>query len=249
MREILIASLLGATGISAATPEAREWKAPNGTIVKYRWSVPETPVAGKSYPLVLFLHGAGERGKNNKLQLRHGVIPIIEGARKLGQPCFLIAPQCPPGVYWSPIDGKFKRLSAASEPNPLMDAVIALVGDVMGKHPVDPKRFYVTGISMGGFATWDLLGRIPDQVAAAVPICGGGDPNLAYKFKDVPIHAFHGEEDSEVPVAATRIMIAALEKAGGKPRATYYPGVDHVCWTRTYDNPEVIRWMFAQRRE
>lgn len=249
MRKILLASLLGTGCVLAAPPEAREWKGPGGTILKYRWSAPETLQPGKTYPLVLFLHGAGERGRNNTSQLRHGVTPILESAQKLGQPCFLIAPQCPTASWWSPIDKKFKRLSAANEPNPLLESVIALVDDVMANNPVDAKRFYVTGLSMGGFATWDLLGRVPEKIAAAVPVCGGGDPSLAVRFKDVPIHAFHGELDSEVPVAATQLMISALQKAGGKPMVTYYPGVDHDCWTQTYDKIELIRWMFDQRRK
>lgn len=247
MREILIASLLGGASALGASPEAREWKAADGTVVKYRWSAPEAPVPGKTYPLVLFLHGSGERGEDNSAQLKHGVIPILEGAKQLGEPCFLIAPQCPAGRWWSPIDHATMRLNAAAKPNALLEAVLGLAGETMAKHPVDPKRFYVTGISMGGYATWDLLGRAPERFAAAVPICGGGDPSLAGKFKDIPIHAFHGEADPVVPVKTTREMLEALEKAGGKPLATFYPDVSHDSWTQTYDNPEVIRWMFQQR--
>lgn len=248
MREILIASLLGTTAALASSPEPREWKAPDGTVVKYRWSAPESLEAGKTYPLVLFFHGSGECGSNNTAQLRHGVTPILTQAAQLGDPCFLIAPQCPLRQWWSPIDPKTMRLSAAAKPNALQEAVLALVAETMKQHPVDPQRFYVTGLSMGGYATWDLLGRAPGKIAAAIPICGGGDPSLAAKFKDVPIWAFHGEKDEEVPVSVTREMIAAITKAGGQPKATYYPAVDHSSWTQTYDNPEVIRWMFAQRR-
>ncbi len=98
-------------------------------------------------------------------------------------------------------------------------------------------------------ATWDLLGRVPERIAAAVPICGGGDPSLAGKFKDVPVWAFHGEADPVVPVKTTREMITALEQAGGQPKATFYPEVNHDSWTRTYDDPELIRWMFGQRQK
>ena len=249
MREILIASILGTATTLAATPEAREWKAPNGVTVKYRWSAPETVEPGKTYPLVLFLHGAGERGDDNKAQLKHGVLPILEGAEKLGQPCFLIAPQCPADRWWAPINRETMRLSAADKPNDLLEAVLALVDETMKAQPVDSRRFYVTGISMGGYATWDLLGRAPGKIAAAVPVCGGGEPTLAEKFKDIPIHAFHGEADPVVPVRTTKDMVEALEKSGAKPKATYYPGVQHDSWTQTYDNPEVIRWIFEQRRK
>lgn len=248
MRKTLIATLIGSAAALGASPEAREWKAPDGTLVKYRWSAPENPEPGKTYPLVLFLHGAGERGDDNKAQLKHGVLPILEGAKKLGQPCFLIAPQCPNGRWWSPIDRDTMTLSEATKPNSLLEAVLALVDDTMKQQAIDPQRFYVTGISMGGYATWDLLGRVPGKIAAAIPICGGGDPSLVEKFKNIPIHAFHGEADPTVPVRTTREMIAALEKSGAKPQATYYPGVGHDSWTQTYDNTDVIRWLFEQKQ-
>ncbi len=231
-----------------AEPEAREWKNTDGTVVKYRWSAPENLEPGKTYPLVLFLHGAGERGNDNIAQLKHGFTPILEGAAKLGEKCFIIAPQCPENLWWSPLNSTKTLLTDATKPNALLDAVVALVGETMKTNPVDPKRFYVTGLSMGGFASWDLLGRVPEKIAAAIPVCGGGDPTLVTKYKDIPIWTFHGEADPTVPVAATRDMIAALEKAGGKPKATYYPDVPHDSWTQTYANPEVIRWLFAQLR-
>ena len=130
-----------------------------------------------------------------------------------------------------------------------MAAVLTLVDATIKTAAVHPKRFYVTGLSMGGFGTWDLLGRVPTRIAAAIPICGGGDPSLAAKFKDVPIWAFHGEADPIVPVQGTRDMITALEKAGGKPKATFYPAVQHDSWTQTYKDQEVLRWLFAQRQK
>src|SRR5690606_16787617 len=109
--------------------------------------------------------------------------------------CYLIAPQCPQKVWWATPDEPKIRLLAAKEPNPRLEAVMALVEEISKKHPVDPKRFYVTGLSMGGFGTWDLLGRVPEKIAAAMPVCGGGDPSIAGRYKDVPIWAFHGDAD------------------------------------------------------
>lgn len=249
MREILIASVLGSGMVHAAQPEAREWKAPDGIKVKYRWHAPESLEQGKTYPLVLFLHGAGERGEDNIAQLGLGVVPILAAADKLKQPCFLIAPQCPLPLWWTPIDRKSMRPTDSDKPNPLLAAVIALVDEMMKTQPIDPDRLYVTGISMGGYATWELLGRVPGKIAAAIPICGGGNPALAAAFKDIPIHAFHGDADEAVPVGKTREMITALQKVGGKPKVTYYPGVGHDSWTETYNNLEIIRWMFGQCRE
>jgi predicted peptidase len=245
MRHLLIASLMATTPLAAA-PEAMEWKAPNDVTVKYRWSAPAKIEAGKTYPLVLFLHGAGERGDDNKAQLKHGVASIIQNAEKLGTPVFLIAPQCPKDRWWTTRD---KELSPGGpESGDLLEALLALVDRKLESHPIDPKRFHVTGLSMGGYGTWALLGRVSERIASAVPICGGGDPKLAKKFKDVPVWAFHGDADDVVPVERTREMVAAMEKAGGKPKATYYPGVGHNSWTRTYQNQEIIRWMLEQTR-
>jgi len=249
MRGLLLAWMLGGGVVLGTLPEPREWKAPDGTVLKYRWGAPETLEKGKTYPLVLFLHGSGERGSDNIAQIGLGVLPLIEQAKKLNEPFFLIAPQCPAGSWWATIDWKTMRLSAAAKPNPLMDSVLALVESLMKANPVDPQRFYVTGLSMGGFGTWDVLGRAPKRIAAAMPVCGGGDPSLAAKFKDVPIWVFHGETDPIVPVKSARDMIEALEKAGGKPKATIYPETGHDAWDGTYTNPEVIRWLFDQRRK
>jgi predicted peptidase len=246
MKTLLVTMLATATSF-AASPEAREWKAPDGTLVRYRISSPAKLEPGKTYPLVLFLHGSGERGDDNAAQLKHGVLPILDGAAKLGDPCYLIAPQCPANRWWSPIDRETMRLNAADKPNTLMEAVLALVDETMKQQPVNAKRFYVTGISMGGYATWDLLGRAPAKIAAAIPVCGGGDPSLAARFKNTPLWAFHGDADAAVPVHATREMIAALEKSGAKPKVTIYPGVNHDSWTQTYADAEVIQWLFNQK--
>lgn len=248
----LLTSILALTGMatlftSAAQPEPREWTAKDGTVIRYRWSAPEKVEPGKTYPLILFLHGAGERGTDNTAHLKHGVGPILENAEKLNQPVFLIAPQCPPDRWWAPVNREAGRLTEADKPNNLLDAVLALCAETAEKQPVDPKRFYVTGISMGGFATWDVLGRAPGKIAAAVPICGGGDPSLVKRYKDVPIWAFHGEADPVVPVKTTQDMVAALREAGVRTKVTYYPDEQHESWIPAYKDPALYRWLFDQR--
>lgn len=222
----------------AAEPEAKTFKAKDGTEVLYRFAAPEKTEEGKAYPLVLFLHGAGERGTDNKAQLKHGVKDILKGAADLGQPVFLIAPQCPPGQWWSDAKGK----------NPLPDAVVELVEEIAKTHPVDRKRIYLTGLSMGGFGSFDLLARSPKTWAAAIPICGAGDPKSVRKFKDVPIRIFHGDADTVVPPEGSGRMFDALKKAGSKAELTLYPGVGHNSWTQTYSDPEVIKWLFSQKK-
>ena len=180
-------------------------------------------------PLVLFLHGSGERGDDLDKVKKHG--PPARFMKDDGLPFVLVAPQCPEGVWWN------------------ADDVIGLLEEVIGKHDIDPQRVHLTGLSMGGFGTWAILAKKPDLFASAVPICGGGDPGTAARFKDVPIWAFHGVDDDVVPVGKTRAMEEALRAAGARDlHATYYEGVGHDSWTRTYDNPAVYAWMMQRSR-
>jgi predicted peptidase len=221
-----------------AEPEAKTFKADDGTEVLYRFAAPEKPKEGETYPLVLFLHGAGERGADNKAQLKHGVKDILKGAADLGEPVYLIAPQCPPGRWWA--DG--------GEKDPLPAAVLALVEETAKSHPVNRKRIYITGLSMGGFGTFAMLARSPGTWAAAIPICGAGDPKSAEKFKRVPIRIFHGDADTTVAPDGSKNMAEALKKAGADVELTIYPGVGHNSWTQTYRDPEVIKWLFSQKK-
>jgi len=231
-----------------AEPVPMTFKATDRTEVLYRFAAPEKMEAGKQYPLVLFLHGAGERGTDNKGQLKHGVNDILKGAADFGEPIFLIAPQCPPECWWAEPTRDRLGLKDAGGKNPLLDAVLALVEDVAKKHPIDCKRIYITGLSMGGFGTWDMLARSPQTWAAAIPICGGGSGKAAVNFKDVPIRFFHGAADQVVPPKASKIMAFELKKVGSKAKLTMYPGVGHDSWTQTYKDPEVIKWLFAQKK-
>lgn len=233
---------------ACADPVPLTFKATDGTEVLYRFASPEKTEEGKQYPLVLYLHGSGQRGTDNKAQLQNGVSDILEGAADLGEPVFFIAPQCPPGRWWSDPAPGWLELKDAGGKNRLLDAVLALVEETAGKHPIDRKRIYITGLSMGGFGTWDLLARSPETWAAAIPICGGGDPKTARNLKDIPIRIFHGAADEVVLPESSERMAAALKEIGGKAELTMYPGVGHDSWTRTYRDPEVIKWMFAQKK-
>jgi predicted peptidase len=115
--------------------------------------------------------------------------------------------------------------------------------------PVDRHRLYVTGLSMGGYGTWGLLAARPELFAAGVPICGGGETEQAAVLTEIPIWAFHGDQDAAVPLQRSQEMADAIQQAGGKQiRLTVYPGVGHNSWSPTYDNPEVYQWLLAQRR-
>jgi predicted peptidase len=128
-----------------------------------------------------------------------------------------------------------------------MQSVLELLHQLMVELPIDKSRLYVTGLSAGGYGTWEIIERRPDLFAAAIPICGCGDVALAARLKDLPIWAFHGDKDTAVEPQCTLVMIEAIRKAGGKPKVTIYPGVGHNCCDMTYANPAVLAWLFAQR--
>ena len=232
----------------AAEPEAKTFTAADGTEVLYRLAAPEKTEEGKAYPLVLFLHGAGERGADNKAQLKHGAMAILQNAEKLGQPMFVIAPQCPADKTWAPYRIDFKIPADEKPKNPLLDAVLALIEETASKQPVDRDRIYITGLSMGGFGTWDAIESQPKTFAAAIPICGAGDPRTVDRFKNLPIRIFHGDDDKVVPLTGSQRMFDALKEAGSEAKLTIYPGVGHNSWTQTYADEEVIRWLFSQTK-
>ena len=181
-------------------------------------------------PLVLFLHGAGERGDDLELVRVHG--PTKQAYEGQELPFALLAPQCPADSWWHWHERD----------------VMALLDRIMETQPVDPDRVYLTGLSMGGFGTWDLAARHPDRFAAAVPICGWGDGWLVGRLVGLPIWAFHNEDDPVVEVSGTTRLAEQLRNAGGTIKATINPTGGHDAWTAAYDDPALYEWMLAQRR-
>ena len=190
--------------------------------------------AAKRWPLILFLHGAGERGSNVWLVTKHGV-PKVD-TQQSGFPFIVVAPQCPKGKIWS------------------NDQILALLDAVETQYAVDTRRVYLTGISMGGFGTWSLGLSHPERFAAIAPICGGGDlitPLLADKSELVRLSmwAFHGAKDPTVPLAESERMVGYMKKIGVKEvKFTVYPEAQHDCWTQTYANPELFAWFLQHTR-
>lgn len=185
---------------------------------------------GEKKPLLLFLHGAGERGTDlNKVKV-HGP-PKLVPTKEL--PFIIVSPQCSTGVWWN-----------ASEK---LAALTQLLTKIETEYNVDPTRIYCTGLSMGGFGTWSLVAQHPHKFAAAMPICGGGDPMQAAALTSTPIWAFHGDKDGAVPLKRSEEMVAAVKEAGGDVKLTIYPGVGHDSWTETYNNPEVYTWLLSHQ--
>ena len=209
----------------------REVKVKSGgkeVIMRYWQFVPKGYNGKKNFPLMLFLHGAGERGDNLDKVKRWGP-PKLVGKRK-DFPFVVISPQCPKDTWWR-VDGLYQ-----------------LVNHVAGSLKIDRRRMYVTGLSMGGFGSWQLMDRYPKLFAAGVPICGGGKAGSAKNLVDIPIWAFHGDADGVVKADLSKLMIKAIEKAGGKKaRLTLYPGVGHNSWSRAYANEEVYKWLLSHK--
>ncbi len=229
--------------------EAKSYVNDSGDTLLYRILSPQDPRLGKTYPLVLFLHGAGERGSDNGRQLIWGAGAFINGKNLKKYPCYVLAPQCPEGKRWLEVHWGLDAHEMPPQSSETLSLVIELLETLRTDAAVDPRRFYVTGLSMGGYGTWDIISRMPETFAAAVPICGGGDEKQAAKLVSMPIWVFHGDEDTSVPVARSRNMVNAIRDAGGKKiRYTEYPGVGHGSWKPAYADPKLIKWMFRQKK-
>jgi len=220
----------------------------DGKMLLYRLLKPTNYDKNVKYPLVIFLHGAGERGQDNMKQLMHGA-KIFETKVNLKKyPCFVIVPQCPEGQRWVEVDWSLEKHIMPENPSEPVNLLMELIDSFEKRYNVDENRIYVTGLSMGGFGTWDLIARYPNMFAAATPVCGGGDVTTAKIIKNIPIWAFHGAIDKTVNPQRTRDMIKAIEDAGGNPQFTEYDSVAHNAWDKAYGDPKLLEWMFEQEK-
>jgi predicted peptidase len=204
---------------------------------KYTLFVPPSYKGDSEFPLILFLHGAGERGDDGakcaKIGLGTGIRKYKGGEKEF--PFFAIFPQCKQGENWS-ANGKAARNA------------LEILAEVQKEYKIDANRIYLTGLSLGGFGTWSLAAAYPEKWAAIVPICGGGDPKNAEKIKNLPCWCFHGDADKSVNVQRSRDMIEALKKAGSEPKYTEYPGVGHNSWDKAYGTAELYKWLLEQKK-
>lgn len=196
--------------------------------------VPRDYDPSQKYPVILFLHGAGERGNDGIRQTQVGIGAAIRTYPERF-PCLVVMPQCPADRWWRGDE---------------LEAAYQCLMQTMREFSCDPSRVYLTGLSMGGFGSWELGAKYPDTFAAMVPICGRGNPADAEKLKTMPIWVFHGEADTLVPPTFSREMVEALQKAGSTlVKYTELPGIGHNSWDPAYSSAEVIRWLLAQRKQ
>jgi len=216
----------------------------------YRLLSPPELAEGESYPLVLFLHGIGERGSDNALQLRHFPQRMLKPEHRERFPCFLLAPQCPEDQVWADLRGVRERSNVlAQNPSEALTAATSALLEVAGSHPIDRTRVYLTGLSMGGYGAWDLAARQPDWFAGALMVCGGGDPLTAPRLAGLPLSVWHGSADQLVPPARSREMVTAMQKLGVEVDYHELEGVGHDSWGRAYAVDGALEWLFAKRHD
>lgn len=214
----------------------KTFKNADGTTSPYVVFVPKGYDGTKEYPTILFLHGAGETKsdkKGAKMPVEVGLGPAIK-KREKDFPFIVVIPQAET-FGWGAETKNAKRLATLDE--------------VQKEYKTDPKRQYLTGLSMGGMGTWSVAMAHPDRFAAIVPICGRGDTKTAEKIKNLPVWAFHGDADTAVKVEGSRDMIDAVKKAGGNPKYTEYPKVGHNSWDMAYGTDELYKWLLEQKKK
>ena len=221
-----------------------------GDTLNYRLLSPDYSKIRK-YPLIIFLHGSGERGKDNEAQLKWGVTNFATDQALVMHPAFVVAPQCPEKQSWSNFSRNEKpgEMRLQNSPSKPMELVIQLIQKLTKELPVDTNRIYITGLSMGGFGTFDAIERYPDLFAAAVPVCGGGDISKAGAIVNIPIWILHGSEDTVVKPEYSLGMATALTAAGGHPGLTLYPETGHFSWLAAYNDSLMIEWLFRQHKQ
>ncbi|MBI3271331.1 MAG: dienelactone hydrolase family protein [Planctomycetes bacterium] len=247
---VVLLAAAGSVPVLAAEPaharaveeyyQGRMYRNSRGETLPYRLFVPPGRDPKNKLPLVFHLEGNGSQGNDLRKPWRHWPQLCIEEWAQAKYPCLYLTPRCLEGQMWVRGGaGLTQSLRLALE---VLDRVAA-------EHNADTDRLYVLGFSMGGFGTWDVIGRLPDKFAAAIPISGGGDPSRARSFVNLPIWAFHGGADPVCPVAGTRAMVNALRQLGGHPRYTEYPGAQHGdALGKAVSERDLLPWLFSQRR-
>ena len=196
---------------------------------KYLLYVPKTKPESGKFPLMLFLHGSGERGNDLKLVKKNGPLSFLDDTSDF--PFVVVSPQCTECEFWSP------------------QSLLTLLNHIEKQLPIDKESEYITGLSMGGYGTWDLANATPNRFAAIAPVCGGGDSTTIGALRNLPAWVFHGAMDDVVKISEAEVLVAKLKNLGAEIKFTVYPELGHDSWTPTYKNPELYKWLLAHKRK
>ncbi len=237
------------------SPYQKKYMVQGGDTMPYRLMLPLNYDASKTYPVVFFLHGAGERGSDNQKQLVHGGKLFLKDSIRQQFPAIVVFPQCPNDDYWGNLlrmhgDGDKRSFYFLEDgpPGKHMLMLQELVCYVLNEYPVKKDQVYVGGLSMGGMGTFELVRRMPKTFAAAFAICGGANPATAKAIKKVNWWIFHGGKDDVVPPFHSERMVAALKKAGANVQFTLYPNANHNSWDSAFAEPGLLPWLFSQHK-
>lgn len=243
---------------SASAQSREDFKRENfvssGDTLNYRILYPKNFDKEETYPLMLFLHGAGERGTDNEVQLTHGGDLFLQEEIRENFPAIVIFPQAPKEDYWAkvdvnrevkPFEFNFKKEEG---PTTSLQLVMALLNSVASEKFVDNDRIYVGGLSMGGMGTYELIYRQPKMFAAAFAICGGADPTITENYpEDFNIWIFHGEQDDIVPPTLSKEMARMINHHGGNAKLSLYPNDNHNSWDSALAEPYLLPWLFSHQ--
>jgi predicted peptidase len=228
-----------------------------GDTLPYRILFPVNFDPAKKYPLVIVLHGVGERGNDNEAQLSNGGKLFLDGPLRQQYPAIVVFPQCPKNDFWSNVKIETDSVTKHSKfffqtdakPTRAMRSLLGMVDEFLDKPFVNKHQIYVGGLSMGGMGTFEIIGRNPKVFAAAFAICGGDNTLNAKKYaKKVPLWIFHGGKDDTVSPDHSEVMVAAIKAAGGDPKFTLYPNDGHDSWDDAFAEPELLPWLFSHSK-
>ncbi|TDO23608.1 prolyl oligopeptidase family serine peptidase [Sediminibacterium goheungense] len=236
----------------------KQWLIQNGDTLPFRVLLPENYDPVKKYPLVLFLHGRGESGTDNEKQLTHGAKMFLEDSIRKNYPAIVVFPQCASNSYWSNVQAVTSGSKSGKrsfyfvpegEPSQSMKMLLGLVYNLQERYPVKTDQLYVMGLSMGGMGTFELVRRMPDVFAAAIPICGGAHPATAPQLVKTKWWIFHGGKDDVVLPIYSEQMFTALKKAKANVQFKLFPTANHNSWDPAFAEPGLLKWLFSQKKK
>lgn len=245
---LFIGGCLAGAGQNAYEPMT--FTTEDGTSLNYRLLRPQENAKGRRFPLVIFLHGLGERGTENEKQLLHGGQIFLNPATQERYPAYILFPQCPETAFWAygHIPASYENMREEEKMPAPFKAVKELIDEYLTHPDIDRSRVYIMGLSMGGAATYDMVARFPDMFAAAIPICGAIDPSRLEDLEGVSFRIFHGDADTTIPVECSRRAYRALKKSGCKVEYFEFPGCGHGSWNPAFTRDDFMEWLFKQKK-